>query len=334
MRGAGQRLATLRLELRPPAPADAPALAAAIGNYDVARWLGAVPFPYTEDDAAKFIAKAQGQRGRAWLVFEDQALVGGAGLGAELGYWLARPAWGRGLATELGDALVDLHFGRQRGAPLYAGHYLGNDRSARVLDKLGFRPETVVARAARVLGQEVDSRRMILDPAEWVRRRRYRLTTPRLVLRGLEPGDAGAVLRLMRGDAASARLAPLPAPATRAEAARWIDAVRYRGRPAFSAAIVGRFGRLIGVVGLVRTGDGTLELGLALAPEHRGRGLATEAASAFLADARRRFGLSQVAARALPAAAEGACLLSRLGFVAAAPLEAAPAMHYRLTLDG
>ncbi len=343
MRGrrAAQHLQTLRLTLRPPRPEDAAALAAAIGNYEVARWLGSIPFPYTEDDAHRFIAGAASKVGRVWMVFENGTLVGGAGLDGELGYWLARPVWGRGLATELGETLVDVHFADRRAGPLASGHYLDNERSARVLEKLGFRPDRVVQREARVLAQTVESRRMVMDRTDWSRLRRYRLSTPRLTLRGLRPEDARAVMRLVADDSVAARLSHLPAPQSRPEAVRWIHAVRYCGRPAFVTAVLGRLDRVIGLVGLRRPDTGgPLELGLVLAPDQRGKGCAFEAAEAFVADMRRRHGLTHLSAKSVATQPASAAVLRKLGFVpagaASAPssLEAAPAMDYRLTMDG
>ena len=57
----------------------------------------------------------------------------------EIGYYLARRAWGRGLATELGHALVDLAFGELRLARVVAVVRPENTASQNVLAKIGFR---------------------------------------------------------------------------------------------------------------------------------------------------------------------------------------------------
>jgi hypothetical protein len=46
---------------------DVPALVPAIGNYDVVRWLGRVPYPYRAADAEAFVS-AKRRQGRAGLV--------------------------------------------------------------------------------------------------------------------------------------------------------------------------------------------------------------------------------------------------------------------------
>jgi RimJ/RimL family protein N-acetyltransferase len=104
----------------------------------------------------------------SFLIFErtdaDPRLVGSCGLGrrpsgaVELGYWIARPFWGRGYATEAATALIDiartLGFTRLEGS-----HFLDNPASGRVLEKLGFEPLGITApRMSCARGTEAPSR--------------------------------------------------------------------------------------------------------------------------------------------------------------------------------
>jgi RimJ/RimL family protein N-acetyltransferase len=57
----------------------------------------------------------------------------------EIGYYLARRAWGRGLATELGHAFVDMAFGELKLTRIVAVVRPENTASQNVLAKLGFR---------------------------------------------------------------------------------------------------------------------------------------------------------------------------------------------------
>jgi RimJ/RimL family protein N-acetyltransferase len=57
----------------------------------------------------------------------------------EIGYYLARRAWGRGLATELGHALVDMAFGELKLTRVVAVVRPENRASQNVLAKLGLR---------------------------------------------------------------------------------------------------------------------------------------------------------------------------------------------------
>ena len=145
---------TPRLLLRPGFPEDAPALAAAIADEAIVRNLAVVPWPYRLRDAEAFLASPRDPVLPSLLVFERTAgapqLVGSCGLGrrpsgaVELGYWIARPRWGRGFATEAAAALVEI--ARALGlACLEGSHFLDNPASGRVLEKLGFEPLGIVA---------------------------------------------------------------------------------------------------------------------------------------------------------------------------------------------
>ena len=175
---------TPRLLLRPGFPEDAPALAAAIADEAIARNLATVPWPYRMRDAEAYLASPRDPVLPSLLVFErtDGApqLVGSCGLGrrtsgvVELGYWISRAHWGRGIATEAGRALVDI--ARTLGlACLEGSHFTDNPASARVLEKLGFEAVGIVApRLSCARGVEIPARLMRL----------------RLAGRGCEDGEA------------------------------------------------------------------------------------------------------------------------------------------------
>ena len=56
----------------------------------------------------------------------------------EIGYWIARPCWGRGYAPEAARALISRCFAA--GAEtVWCAHAVGNDKSRRVIEKCGFR---------------------------------------------------------------------------------------------------------------------------------------------------------------------------------------------------
>lgn len=163
---------TPRLLLRPGFPEDAPALARAMSDRAIARNLAVVPWPYTLRDAEAYLASPRDPVLPSFLIFErtDGAplLVGACGLGrrpsgaVEMGYWIARPFWGRGLATEACVALIEI--AGTLGLPsLEASHFIDNPASGRVLDKLGFEGRGVVApRMSCARGEEVPARLMQL----------------------------------------------------------------------------------------------------------------------------------------------------------------------------
>ncbi|NJO23121.1 MAG: GNAT family N-acetyltransferase, partial [Sphingomonadales bacterium] len=58
----------------------------------------------------------------------------------EIGYWVGKPYWGDGIATEAARALVDHLRAREPGCDIAISHVAENDASARVIQKLGFHP--------------------------------------------------------------------------------------------------------------------------------------------------------------------------------------------------
>lgn len=141
---------TKRLLLRPGWIEDAPALAKAVADEAIVTKLAAAPWPYHLQDAEALLSGAHDPRYPDLLMFArtlgQPRLVGGIGLKrdaegqAELGYWVARPYWGLGFATEAGEAVVRMARESLRHRKLVAGHFIDNPASGRVLHKLGFRP--------------------------------------------------------------------------------------------------------------------------------------------------------------------------------------------------
>lgn len=139
---------TPRLLLRPGWMEDAPALAQAIGDPAVLRNLTRAPSPYGLADAQAFLTMPQDVRQPSLLAFTRThgapRLVGGCGVmraddgSHELGYWIARPYWGLGFATEAAQAV--LRMARANGVDnIRAAHFADNGASGNVLRKLGFR---------------------------------------------------------------------------------------------------------------------------------------------------------------------------------------------------
>jgi RimJ/RimL family protein N-acetyltransferase len=140
---------TERLLLRPGWIEDAADLAAAIGDEAILTKLARVPSPYRVSDARHFLSRPVTPPLIPLLIFRRTngvpRLIGGTGLSdrdgeAELGYWLARDAWGQGYATEACRAVVNMARHSARLPRLVSGHFIDNPASGNVLVKLGFRP--------------------------------------------------------------------------------------------------------------------------------------------------------------------------------------------------
>ncbi len=168
---AEEPITTERLVLRAPQVADAEAIAAYVGDLEVARMLSPVPHPYTREDAEAFVARCADlpPDQRVFAVADRDGFAGLLGFQrengerlCEVGYWFGRPHWGRGYATEaLRAALARAAQGWGVRA-LLSGHFVDNPASGRVLEKAGFlytgdrRPRISLAR-----GEEVETRMMV-----------------------------------------------------------------------------------------------------------------------------------------------------------------------------
>ena len=141
---------TERLLLRPAWAEDAPALFGAIADEGIVRNLATAPWPYLPEHAEAFVERERVPTRPSALIFlrtEDApVLIGGMGIHdtpegeVEMGYWIARPYWNQGYATEAGRAFVAFACNTLRLPRLIAGHFADNPASGRVLRKLGFNP--------------------------------------------------------------------------------------------------------------------------------------------------------------------------------------------------
>ena len=167
-------LSTQRLRLRRPRTADAAPLAALASDFEVARMLLRMPHPYGRADAEAFLARAGEPRedGAEFLVEDAEGMVGMLGfhrdperahdLGPELGYWIGRPFWGQGYASEAATAALRWAGDGWRQKVVVSGHFTDNPASARVLEKAGFLYTGVRERRfSRGRGEDTETRMMV-----------------------------------------------------------------------------------------------------------------------------------------------------------------------------
>ncbi|GGF43926.1 N-acetyltransferase [Youhaiella tibetensis] len=136
-------LKTERLVLRPQAARDADAIVAGLSNFEVAKWLPLVPYPYTPAGAAEWLAQLPDapHAGKAIFTIElpGTGMIGTVSIAAELGYWLAQPHWGRGYMTEAAQALLRWYFAQPECADeVLSSADADNAGSRSVQRKLGF----------------------------------------------------------------------------------------------------------------------------------------------------------------------------------------------------
>jgi RimJ/RimL family protein N-acetyltransferase len=146
-------ISTERLLLRPWRPDDVEPYAAIVADPEVMRHMGSGPMERAAAAAqvARF-AEGTALSGVYHTAAEERAtgeLIGRIGLfhqpewpgphEVEVGWLLARPAWGRGLATEGARAAVDYGFGELRLPGIVSFTVPENVRSRAVMERLGMR---------------------------------------------------------------------------------------------------------------------------------------------------------------------------------------------------
>jgi ribosomal-protein-alanine N-acetyltransferase len=145
--------------LRAPVLADCRSLARHGNDRDVWRNLRDVfPYPYAADDARAWTTRVAEQDPRTSFVIDvDGEACGSIGLrlgtdiervSAEIGYWLGRGYWGRGIATSAVFAVCSYAFDDLGLRRVFATPITWNPASFRVLEKAGFEREGTMRNAS------------------------------------------------------------------------------------------------------------------------------------------------------------------------------------------
>ena len=124
------------------------------------------PHPYTRQAGREFLRTVLAQRPETlFAIAAGGQAVGGIGflmmpdverVSAEIGYWLAEPFWGRGMATEAVVAVTRYAIETHRLTRVFAVPFASNQASARVLEKAGYVLEGRLHRSAIKDGQIID----------------------------------------------------------------------------------------------------------------------------------------------------------------------------------
>ena len=176
-------LLTERLVLRPFSPDDAADVQLLAGEREIAATAVRMPHPYEDGMAEAWIAS----HGGAWnegvsaaiaiASAADGSLVGSTGFDfalehakAELGYWIGKPYWGHGYATEAAREVVRWGFEDLGLFRIYAHCVKGNRPSSRVLEKAGLIYEGCQRQDFVRWGQRLDIElygALCTDPGPW-----------------------------------------------------------------------------------------------------------------------------------------------------------------------
>ncbi len=139
---------------------DLPDIVRLAGDRLIADTTLRIPHPYSEKD------------GEAWLKYQTEELKTGKGVtyavtlgetgelvgsislsiskannNAELGYWIGRPYWNKGYATEAARRLIQFGFEELKFNRIHAHYMVRNPASGRVMVKAGMKPEGLLRQA-------------------------------------------------------------------------------------------------------------------------------------------------------------------------------------------
>ena len=166
----GVELREAEILMRALVPGDARALFRLIDTdrERLGEWLPWVEETRTERDSARFVADAADERRRRRSlvlgIFVAGELAGTIGLhyvewydrSAELGYWIAAPSEGRGYILRASRLMLAFAFGPAGLHRVVLRCAVGNERSRRVAERLGFAREGLLREAHRVGGRFLD----------------------------------------------------------------------------------------------------------------------------------------------------------------------------------
>lgn len=165
-----------RIVLRALKKSDAKSIQENLNDKEVSTYTRVIPYPYTLRHALNFIKISQqhsGSRSREEYSFgieikESRKIIGVISLthidhqnrNAEVGYWLGKKHWGKGLAKEALFGILDFGFDNLKLVRIYANVMHPNTASVKLLEKAGFKFEGRM-------------RKSVLKDGEWLDELRY-----------------------------------------------------------------------------------------------------------------------------------------------------------------
>ena len=174
------RLETPRLWLRWARICDAASIHKFCSQWEVARYTARIPHPYPPGSAERFIyaAREANASGRDLTLVMTPVkgksdAIGCISLesrGADrlaLGFVLAPEAWGKGLATEAAEAMIDAAFAMTPAVEILAGVRVENEASKAVIEKCGFSLIGAGLKGAPARGGMVKCWSFRLGRADW-----------------------------------------------------------------------------------------------------------------------------------------------------------------------
>ena len=133
--------------------------------------------PFTRANAEAWVSLHAGVNPVVdFAVCDENGPIGGIGFqtltddsrhSAALGYWLGQPFWRRGVMTAAVKAMTAYGFETLALIRIYARVYKGNEASARVLEKAGYKLEGLLRKATLKQGVPIDHYLYAILREEW-----------------------------------------------------------------------------------------------------------------------------------------------------------------------
>ena len=160
---------TTRLILRPFQLSDANDVQRLAGDFEIADTTLFIPHPYKDGIAEQWISthEANYKNGKeiifAITIKNNKELIGSIGYilnkeheKAELGYWIGKPFWNKGYATEAAEAMLKFGFEELELKRIHAHYFARNPASGKVMEKLGMQHEGTLRKDIKKWGKFED----------------------------------------------------------------------------------------------------------------------------------------------------------------------------------
>ena len=158
----GKRVTLSKLRM-----SDVDAITMYCKDYAVARWTQNIPHPYKRKDAVEFIRDSvkrwKKKEFYLYAIKLDKNLVGAIDIRigkddtAEIGYWVGKPHWGKGYATEATRLIIREGFKKLKLNKIYATYNPKNPASGRVMQKSGMKYEGTLRQHIKARGKYWDT---------------------------------------------------------------------------------------------------------------------------------------------------------------------------------
>ena len=156
-----------RVRIRKLTLSDAEMIHDKLRNKRIVKWTMNIPWPYTREEAKKFVRRAnlriRKKKGYAFGIAlkNSDELIGVVDLlnvdwrnkQGTIGYWMGSKYWGKGLMAEAVRLILSFGFERLKLHRIHASLFEENVSSRRVLEKCGFKLEGA-KREARFRGRK------------------------------------------------------------------------------------------------------------------------------------------------------------------------------------